>query len=542
MQARAIMSNSVEAVPLLSTREGRLHFNLPRWQALAMLLLIGWLYARILANLVLQWVGPHSDPNFAHGIFVPIFAAFVLWQGRKRLQSMASVPSWTGLPLVLLSLLVLVLGVLGADIFLPRVSLLILLAGLILLFQGWTFFRAVLFPWAFLSLAIPIPALIITRVTFPLQLLAARLASTLLEWVGVPVLREGNMITLAAMQLDVAEACSGIRSLLTLVTLAIIYGYLLESRNWVRVVLACAAVPIAVAANSFRVFGTGLLVQYGHAEQAEGFYHAVSGLLIFAVALIMLFAVHRVISLVFPPKPPKNPPAPLPSTAHMEKHSTGDTRIKAGYLRFGIVAIPMLATAIGLQAHSSTEIVPPHQPLNAMPSEIDGWTGTYVSLTEDELDILGHPEYVQLDYDNARQPEPWINLYVVYFSSQKAGDTIHSPEHCLPGAGWIPTSRKVIQLTRPDGSSFPANRYVISKSGERQLVLYWFQAHGREVASEWWAKYYLIADSIRMNRSDGGMVRLMTPMLKKESPEAAQARLMKLGSQFLPLLDNYLPR
>ena len=234
-------------------------------------------------------------------------------------------------------------------------SLLILLAGLILLFQGWTFFRAVLFPWAFLSLVIPIPALIITRVTFPLQLLAARLASTLLEWVGVPVLREGNMITLAAMQLDVAEACSGIRSLLTLVTLAIIYGYLLESRNWVRVVLACAAVPIAVAANSFRVFGTGLLVQYGHAEQAEGFYHALSGLLIFVVALIMLFAVHRVISLIFPPKPPKNPSAPSPSAAHLEEHSTGDTRIKAGSLRFGIVAVPMFATAIGLQAHSSTE-------------------------------------------------------------------------------------------------------------------------------------------------------------------------------------------
>ena len=138
-----------------------------------------------------------------------------------------------------LSLLVLVLGVLGADIFLPRVSLLILLAGLIILFQGWTFFRAVLFPWAFLILMVPIPALIISRVTFPLQLLASKLATALLELVGVPVLRQGNVITLAPMQLDVAEACSGIRSLLTLVTLAIIYGYLMETRKWVRVVLAC---------------------------------------------------------------------------------------------------------------------------------------------------------------------------------------------------------------------------------------------------------------------------------------------------------------
>jgi EpsI family protein len=137
---------------------------------------------------------------------------------------------------------------------------------------------------------------------------------------------------------------------------------------------------------------------------------------------------------------------------------------------------------------------------------------------------------------------PWINLYIVYFPSQRAGDTIHSPEHCLPGAGWTPTSREVIQLTRTDESSVPVNRYVVSKLGERLLVLYWFQAHGRVVASEWSAKYYLIHDSIRMNRSDGGMVRLMTPMLDGESPDAAQARVMKLGSQFLPLLDSYIPR
>jgi len=530
------MSNSAEAVPFLSARDGRLPFNLPRWQALALLALIAWLYAQNLTSLVLQWVGPHPDPNFQHGIFVPLFVLFVLWQDRERLQSIAPVPSWSGLPFVLLSLPVLVLGVLGADIFLPRVSLLILLAGLILLFQGWRFFRAVLFPWAFLSLAIPIPDLIMSRVTFPLQLLAAKLATALLQLVIV-VHREGNIISTVNGQLDVVEACSGIRSLLSLVTLAIIYGYLMESRKWVRVVLACAAVPIAVAANAFRVFVTGLLVAYSHSQQAEGLPHALAGLLIYVVALIMLFAVHRLISLLCPPKS-----VPAPGPAHLEEYPAAETRIKAVSLRFGIVAVPMLATAIALQAHSSTEVVPPHQPLSSMPLQIDGWTGTSATLTPDELEKLGHPEYALVDYENASQPQPWINLYAVYFSSQKAGDTIHSPEHCLPGAGWIPTSRGVIQLTRPDGSSFPVNRYVVSNSGDRQLVLYWFQAHGRSVASAWSAKYYLIADSIHMNRSDGGMVRLMTPMSKDESPDAAQSRIMQLGSQVLPLLDNYLPR
>jgi EpsI family protein len=212
-----------------------------------------------------------------------------------------------------------------------------------------------------------------------------------------------------------------------------------------------------------------------------------------------------------------------------------------GAFRFGIVSATMLATAIGLQAHSSTEIIPPHQPLSSLPSQIDGWKGTDNVLDQQTLDILGPGEFLVRTYEDASELQPWINLYIAYFPSQKAGDTIHSPDHCLPGAGWIPTSREVIRLARPDGSSIPVNRYVVSKLLERQLVLYWFQAHGRVLASEWQARYYLISDSIYMNRSDGGMVRLMTPMLDGESPDAAQVRMMKFGSQLLPLLDSYIP-
>jgi exosortase len=296
------MGESVQVAPAVSSppkSKDRPPSRPPQWQAVALLLLIGWLYASILARLFLQWVGPHSDPNFQHGIFVPLFALFVLWQDRDKLKTIAPAASWSGLPLVVLSLLMLALGVLGAENFLSRVSLLILLAGLIILFQGWTFFRAVLFPWSFLILMIPIPTLIINQVTFPLQLLASKLATGLLDLAGVPVLRQGNVIVLASMPLDVAEACSGIRSLLTLLTLAIFYGYLMEKRIWVRIVLAISAVPIAVAANSFRIFGTGMLVQYWDPDKAEGFFHTFEGWLIFVAALIMLLFVHKVISLLW---------------------------------------------------------------------------------------------------------------------------------------------------------------------------------------------------------------------------------------------------
>jgi exosortase D (VPLPA-CTERM-specific) len=539
------MGNSVEVLPILSTPEStpkdRSSSHLPAWQAGTLLLLIAWLYASVLAHLFLQWVGPHHDPNFEHGIFVPFFALFVLWHDRNTIKAIMPNPSWAGLPLIVLSMFVLVLGVLGADIFLPRVSLLILLAGLVILFEGWKFFRAVLFPWAFLILMIPIPALLINRVTFPLQMLASRLATGLLQLVGVPVLREGNMITLPAMQLDVAEACSGIRSLLSLVTLAIIYGYLMETRKWVRVALVCAAIPIAVAANAFRIFGTGMLVWWGYEDKAEGFYHGLSGLLIFVVALILLFAVHRLISLFSMARKNGSPVAPG-KVASLREQPAGELgNGGTGSLRFGLVAVPLLAAAI-LFHGLGPGIIPAPPDLSSLPSQIDGWTGfDQAPLDKETLDILGHPKYLLRDYARETEPLP-INLYVVYFPSQRAGDTIHSPDHCLPGAGWIPTSREVIRLTRPDSSSIPVNRYVVSQLGQRQLVLYWFQAHGRVVASEWQAKYYLIADSIRMNRSDGGMVRLITPMLDDESPDAAQARIMKLGSPLLPLLDTYIPR
>src|SRR5204862_2448989 len=169
-----------------------------------------------------------------HGFFVPAFALFVLWKNRSELKKVQAVPSWNGLYLILAGLALLILGDFGAELYLSRVSLLIVLAGLIVLFHGWPLFRAVLFPWAFLFLMIPIPVIIFQKVTFPLQLLASKLASAALPALGVVVYREGNVIELATMKLQVVTACSGIRSLLAMLTLAIIYGYLLEDRNWVR--------------------------------------------------------------------------------------------------------------------------------------------------------------------------------------------------------------------------------------------------------------------------------------------------------------------
>jgi exosortase len=253
--------------------------------------LAGWLYFSILNRLAAQWF---HDPNFSHGFFVPCFSAYVVWRSRARLFALPETPSSWGFAFMVLSMLMLIVGVLGAELFLSRLSFIVLICGLIILFWGWARFRLLLFPVAFLLLMVPIPALVFNQITFPLQLLASKVAALTLPLAGVPVLREGNIIHLPAMPLEVAEACSGIRSLLSLVTMAIIYGFFRESRNWMRVTLALLAVPIAIAANSARIVGTGLLVQYWDPEKAEGFFHSFSSWIIFALSLGMLTLLHQV--------------------------------------------------------------------------------------------------------------------------------------------------------------------------------------------------------------------------------------------------------
>lgn len=269
----------------------------PFWQLGVLGLLTLALYGSVLGHLIAQW---WQDPNFSHGFFVPLFSLFVVWQERVRLTRLNSKPSWIGLGMMVFGMCMLIVGQMGAELFLARSSLLIVLAGLIVLFYGWVLFRALLFPWAFLLLMIPLPAIIFNQITFPLQLLASRVSAAILPFFGVPILREGNVIILPSMALEVAEACSGIRSLMSLVTLAIIYGYLMEKRLWVRYLLAVASIPIAVAANSVRIIGTGLLVQYWDPEKAEGYFHASWGWIIFVISLLLLYGLHALIGWIWP--------------------------------------------------------------------------------------------------------------------------------------------------------------------------------------------------------------------------------------------------
>ena len=287
----------VETTQVAADSKSRWHLQNTHfvWSSALIGALMMAVYWRVLAKLVTDW---WQIPDFSHGFLVPIFAGYLVWVKRNALRNTRVAPSWVGVAVIALALLVLLLGVYGAELFLSRISLVILLAGLVLCFGGRQLLKELRFPLLVLLLAIPIPSIIFNEITIPLQTLASKLASALLPLFGVPVLREGNVIELPSMKLEVAEACSGIRSLISLFTLSIFYGYFLERSFLRRTVLALASIPIAIAANALRILGTGLCVQYWDPDKAQGFFHEFSGLVMFLVSLGCLFLVHRLMRLI----------------------------------------------------------------------------------------------------------------------------------------------------------------------------------------------------------------------------------------------------
>lgn len=270
-----------------------------RYVAGLALLIAGFavLYSKVVVKLVSDWA---ADDNYSHGFLIVPLAAHFAWERRRQFAAAPLAPAFTGLIAVVASILVLAAGVLGSEFFLTRISMLGVLTGTVLFLFGWERLRVLSFPLAFLLLMLPMPAIIFNQIAFPLQLLASRAGELVLNSLAIPVLREGNVLFLATTTLDVAEACSGIRSLVSLLTLGIVLGYFTDPRGWARVAMALSTIPIAIFANGVRVAGTGVAAHHFGPAAAEGFFHTFSGWLVFLVAFVMLVGLQQTIARVRP--------------------------------------------------------------------------------------------------------------------------------------------------------------------------------------------------------------------------------------------------
>jgi exosortase len=294
------------------------------WQGLAISFAIVFAYATVLAKLVNDW---WTDENYSHGLLIPFIIGYILWSQREKLARVPARPVLLlGGAAILVALFALWAGVAGAELYTQRLSLVLLLAGLAIYFWGWSLLRLLLVPLSLLFLALPIPSIIFNKIAFPLQLFASRCAVWSMSLLGIPVLREGNIIELKPLnsfdtkKLEVVEACSGIRSLMTLVTLAVVFAYFSHSPSanspgsgkrfgwlknywfWRALIIVVSAVPIAILTNAFRVSGTGVLAHYYGTAVADGFFHSFSGWAIYIVAFILLFGIGMILDR-FKPAP-----------------------------------------------------------------------------------------------------------------------------------------------------------------------------------------------------------------------------------------------
>ena len=235
-------------------------------------------------------------PDFSHGFLIPIVSLYFVYERRKELSALSPSTAWGGIGLILLGIFFLLLGNLATEFFTMRFSMLLILGGIILFLLGKEFIKTLLFPLVFLIFMIPIPSILMGSITFPMQLFASKVAAKSLYLIGIPVLREGNIILLANTSLEVAEACSGIRSLISLLALSVVFAYFSQNTTWKRIVLVLSTFPIAIIANAARVTGTGILAHYYGDKVAQGFFHGFSGWILFVVAFVCLFLLGAMLS------------------------------------------------------------------------------------------------------------------------------------------------------------------------------------------------------------------------------------------------------
>jgi exosortase len=247
-------------------------------------------YWQVIRALVNDWI---TDGNSSHGFLIVPIAIYFVWERRRTLAGLPLAPSLAGLVIFVCSIALLAAGLLGSEFFLSRVAMIGTLASMIVFLLGWAHLRVLAFPLAFLLLMIPLPAILFNQIAMPLQLLASQVGTVVIAWFGIPVLREGNIIVLAHRTLEVAEACSGIRSLVSLIAVALTCGCLADSRGWIRTLVTLSAVPVAIATNGARIAGTGIVAQWLGDQAGEEFFHDFSGWALFVAAVAIIVLVQR---------------------------------------------------------------------------------------------------------------------------------------------------------------------------------------------------------------------------------------------------------
>lgn len=507
------------------------------YKVFAVAIALAFLYATVLVKLGFDW---WTDENYSHGLLVPFVIGYIIWTEFENLKNAPKNPSLLiGGGAIAVAFLMLLAGTLGAELFIQRFSLILMLAGIVIYFFGTKVLKLLSVPFWLLLFAIPIPQIIFNKIAFPLQILASKIAIWGIRLFEIAPLRKGNVIEILPqgatqiVALEVVEACSGIRSLMTLATLGIVLWYFTREQtkfDWIRgLILVLAAVPIAIVTNAARVTGTGVLTYYYGKQAADGFTHDFSGWLVYLVALVLLIALNFLLKKLFF-KESGTTSEKLPAY-----NTTVISRVGATWLVAALICGGLFINWFEKRGEAQIS----REPLKAMPANLGEWRqrGTDIRFSEQTESVLRTSDYVMREYSDGKGKV--ANVYVGYYASQKTGATYHSPQNCLPGSGWEMKQPELVEVKAPSGRVFTVNRYIIENGQYREVMIYWYQGRGRAVASEYTDKIYTVLDSVFRQRSDGAMVRVMTSVGNNEAESLKSA--VDLAAQIADSLARFVP-
>jgi exosortase D (VPLPA-CTERM-specific) len=513
---------------------------------------VGLLGLTTLAAIAFFWVGLMSlgdawgTAEYSHGPLIPLLS-FVLFLKHLKVVEPRPVGERERLVGIGVIILALLIGGIGNISRIPDIityGLIVWVFGLILITFGYS--RGLLF-WAavvHLVFMLPLPAFIYWKLSITLQFISAEIGVWFIQQVGIPVFLDGNIIDLGAYRLDVAEACSGLRYLFPIMSFSYIFCMLYNGPIWHKAILLISAAPLTMLMNSFRIGVIGILVDAYGIGQAEGFLHFFEGWVIFLSCIAILFGLARVLQFSNGDK------RPLFEVLELDFNGLGQQlrRVLTLERSRGLLICLLLTAGAALLTHATP---PPSQakidrdPLVLFPRTVGDWkSGPPERLDANIERVLGADDYYGSSFHSNATKAP-VNLFIAWYRKQTEGTGIHSPEVCIPAGGWEMSriSPTEVTVTTPAGEKVivPVNRATIRKGMSRQLVYYWFEGRGRRLTSDYVAKALLLYDASTINRSDGALVRLVTPLGPREEESDGDVRLQAFLGNLLPKLPTYVP-
>jgi exosortase D (VPLPA-CTERM-specific) len=506
---------------------------------LAVVVVVAVCLLLIFSDSVELMVARWGTDEYNHGFMIPFVAFYLFWLRARDLDELQPVGSWLGMVCLVLGLGLQVLGAMSAVYEIAQYGFVVCIWGMVIAAAGLRSLPVLWVPLAYLLFMVPMATFVERQLTAGLQLLSSQIGVAVIRAAGLSVFLEGNVIDLGSYQLQVAEACSGMRYLFPLMSFGFLCAVLMRGRWWQRTILFVSTVPITILMNSVRIGIIGILVNYYGIEQAEGFLHDFEGWVVFMACVLILFAEIWIFARMEKQKFLQifglDIPA-LPDLQQLNARARPNLPVLAG------TVILILAGVVSLTVTRPASLIPVHAPLYTFPMQIGDWQGRDQAIDQQSLDALKLSDYTSSIFVRPADPVP-IGLWIAYYDEQVQGASTHSPRSCLPGGGWrIETLEEyAVPGVRVDGSAQRVNRAVIAMGDQRQLVYYWFAQRGRTVTNEFAVKWYIFWDGLTKNRTDGALVRITTYVGDVDQLPAADARLQAFMRDIDPKLSYFLP-